>query len=221
MASNNIRIDMHVHSRFSRDSILSVEQIVRTYQKKEIIPMVCDHNSLEGSKKVNALMNVSAVGIPNILAEEITTNEGEIIGLFLSEEILPFQSAVKTIDEIHNQGGLVLLPHPFDQFRKKRLADVTRESLINHIDIIEGYNSRNLSKRSDETAVAYAYQLNKPISAGSDAHTFFEIGNAWMGMELFDNPKEFLNNLGTATYFRKPSGLGVHAITKIVKLVRS
>lgn len=221
MASDNFRIDMHVHSNFSRDSILSVEQIVRKYQKEHINPMVCDHNSLEGAKTVNQLLKTIPESIPSILAEEITTNEGEIIGIFLSEEILPFQSAGKTIEEIHKQGGLVILPHPFDQFRKKRLADMPRESLIDRIDIIEGYNSRNISKKSEETAIAYAQQFNKPVSAGSDAHTLFEIGNAWTEMELFGDPKEFLRNLKNASYFHKPSGYGVHAITKLVKLVRS
>jgi len=221
MASDNICIDLHVHSRFSRDSILSVEQIVRKYSKEDIIPVICDHNSLEGSKNVNPLMKTISNDVPNILAEEITTSEGEIIGIFLSDEIIPFKSARETIKEIHNQGGLVILPHPFDQFRKKCLADISREALINQIDVIEGYNSRNLSKRSDETAIAYAKQFNKPVSAGSDAHTPFEIGNAWTEMELFGDPKEFLCNLEKAVYFHKPSGFGVHAITKMVKLVRS
>lgn len=141
--------------------------------------------------------------------------------IFLSEEILPFQSASETVDEIHDQGGLVILPHPFDQFRKKRLADLPRESLIDRIDIIEGYNSRNISKRSNENAIAYAQQFNKPVSVGSDAHTAFEIGNAWTEMEVFGDPKEFLRNLEYAAYFHKPSGYWVHAITKMVRLVRS
>jgi predicted metal-dependent phosphoesterase TrpH len=194
---------------------------VRKYKKEDIIPVVCDHNSLEGSNSVNNLIKKISNDIPNILAEEIMTSEGELIGIFLSDEILPFKSARETIQEIHDQGGLVLLPHPFDQFRKMRLADAPREALVNQIDIIEGYNSRNLSKRSDEMAVAYAQQCNKPVSAGSDAHSPFEIGNAWTEMEVFSDSKEFLRNLKKATYFHKPSGFGVHAITKIVKLVRS
>ena len=104
------------------------------------------------------------------------TRDGEIIGLFLQEKICPFLSAEEMLDEIREQGALSVVPHPFCSYRLVLRSDAM-ESLIDRIDIIEGFNSRVLDDWDNSMARGYAARRGKSISAGSDAHT----RSSWAG----------------------------------------
>jgi predicted metal-dependent phosphoesterase TrpH len=104
---------MHIHSHYSLDSAIPVTAIVKCFRRTGILPLVCDHNSITGAEKVFGEICAADPAIPRILAEEIMTADGEIIGLFLTEEIPPFLSADETLDRIHDQGALSIVPHPF------------------------------------------------------------------------------------------------------------
>jgi hypothetical protein len=86
-----MRFDMHLHSNYSEDSSISVKTIVQCYRRTGILPLVCDHNSISGSEKVFGILGKSNPDITCIQAEEILTSDGEIIGLFLQENIKPYQ----------------------------------------------------------------------------------------------------------------------------------
>ena len=165
---------MHVHSSYSRDSVIPAKTIFQCWRKTGIIPLVCDHDTLEGSNRVMRAIHAEAPDLPLLLAEEITTREGEIIGLFLTEEIPPGLSAAETLDLINGQGGLTLVPHPFCTHRGKVLRPESRNALVDRIDLIEGHNARNLSDAEDRLAVVFACDLGIPFTAGSDAHTTME-----------------------------------------------
>ena len=97
--------------------------------------------------------------IPLIISEEIMTAQGEIIGLFLTEEVHPYLSAAETVDRIHDQGGLVLVPHPFCSYRtSSAIRTDTLDEIIDHVDIIEGYNARTVRDEDNFRAREYAMQ---------------------------------------------------------------
>lgn len=189
---------MHVHSRYSRDSTIRVDEIAKTWQSQGIFSLVCDHDSIEGSVQVARAIQ-PAGDVPACLAEEISTTDGEVIGIFLSEEIRPRQSAAETIDRIHDQGGLVLIPHPFCRYRPHVLPAPVLEELIEKIDIIEVWNARTPVGEDNAKAAAFAEQWDKPVSVGSDAHTPKELGKTFMEMPRFDSPAELLASLRAAT----------------------
>ena len=82
-----LRFDMHIHSCYSADSSIPVNTIVGSYNRTGILPLVCDHNSIAGSERVYDILCKNDPDLPYILAEEIMTSDGEIIGVFLNEEI--------------------------------------------------------------------------------------------------------------------------------------
>jgi len=213
-----LKIDMHVHSQYSNDSIIPIETLVRTWRKHGIISLVCDHDTLEGSKRVMRAIRGLNPEIPEILAEEITTTGGEIIGVFLTEEIPAGLSSEETIDTIHDQGGLSIVPHPFCRYRSRALVRSILDELIPRINIIEGYNSRNVVDADNLVAVSYANEKGKPISAGSDAHTPLELSRVWLDIPVFETPVGLLSNLARASIHFKQSPPGVHLFTKMVKL---
>jgi predicted metal-dependent phosphoesterase TrpH len=211
---------MHVHSSYSRDSVIPAKAIFESWRKTGIIPLVCDHDTLEGSDRVTRAIHAEDPDISLIPAEEVTTREGEIIGLFLTDEIPPGLSARETVETIHGQGGLALVPHPFSEYRSRSLRAGTRNALADRIDLIEGHNARNLSDEEDRLAVVFACDLGIPFTAGSDAHTAMELGRVWMEVPPFDSPGELLKGLAGASFTFRRMNRGVHLITGVVKRVR-
>jgi predicted metal-dependent phosphoesterase TrpH len=215
-----LRFDMHVHSSYSVDSVNSPKDLFRSWRKTGIIPLVCDHDTLEGSLHVMRAIHAEDPEVPVVLAEEVTTREGEIIGLFLTGEIPPGLPARETLDLIHGQGGLSLIPHPFCSHRVSVLQARARNALVDGIDLVEGHNARNRSDGDDRLAVLFATEMGIPFTAGSDAHTPLELGRVWMEVPPFGSPRELLRGLAGAPFTFRRMNSGVHLISGLVKWFR-
>ncbi len=215
------KFDMHIHTWFSSDSAIDPRIVVKLWKKKGILPLVCDHNSIAGSEAVYGEITVLSPDTPLILAEEITTSDGEIIGLFLNEEIPSSLSAGETIDRIRDQGALSLVPHPFCSYRSSAIRRDALQEIIGRVDIIEGYNARVISDDENRRAREYAAEHDKLVSVGSDAHTPLELGRCFLELEPFEEPQELLDSLNdTSVQFHRmhPS---IHYITRVVKVAKN
>ncbi len=134
---------------------------------------------------------------PVVIAEEIMTPYGEIMGMFLTEGIPSGLSVEETISRIRAQSGLVVIPHPFDRFRPSALDGGILADLVvqGQIDAIEVFNSRTPLYRSSNKAKIFARKHGIPGTGGSDAHTPYEIGNAYVEMPEFSRCDDFLESL--------------------------
>jgi len=151
---------------------------------------IADHGTIEGALKMQKLAPFTV-----IVAEEILTHHGEIMGIFLKETISSGQSVEETLSQIRAQGGLVGIPHPFDTVRGSALNSKITEEIVEQIDVIEVFNARNPFLRSSTKARAFAEKHGIAKSAGSDAHTPREIGNAYVEMPEFKGKDDFLQAL--------------------------
>jgi predicted metal-dependent phosphoesterase TrpH len=135
-----------------------------------------------------------------------TDNQGEVIGLFLDEEIPRGLSFGDTIAAIKAQGGLVYLPHPFD--RMHAIPDpATLHRHLGQIDVFEVYNARLLFETYNDEALRFARKYNLTMGAGSDAHVLQGVGTGALRMRAFGGPDEFLLSLRTAEILRRPKSL--------------
>jgi predicted metal-dependent phosphoesterase TrpH len=160
-----VRCLFHIHTHFSFDSLLSPREIVSTArQRRADVLIVTDHNTIRGSKEVLRL----AGGNPRhvVVSGEYNTEKGDLIGLFLKDEIHTRQSD-QVIREVKAQGGLVVLPHPF---RGHKLDS----ELLKGVDLVETYNSR-CSASQNRSAEKLARKLGKPALGGCDAHFAAEL----------------------------------------------
>jgi len=178
--------DLHIHSIYSKDSILKPERIIKMAKKKGLSGIaITDHDTIKGALKTKS---VAFDNFMVIVGAEVQTDKGEIIGLFLNEEIKSRKFA-EVIDEIKDQDGITVLPHPY----KNRQCDP--KDLLEMVDLVEGLNART-SKELNYRAQNLAKNFGLPIIAGSDAHTPFEIGQAQtiiQGWEVvFDDIKDYL-----------------------------
>ena len=186
-----LKADLHIHTKYSADCNTSLEQIISRCQQTGINCIaIADHSTIEGALKMQSIAPFVI-----IVAEEILTPHGEIMGMFLKEGIPSGLSVEETISRIKAQDALVSIPHPFDMFRHSALDSEIIEELAEQIDVIEVFNARSLLHRSSAKAQLFAQKYGIPGSAGSDAHTAHEIGNAYVEMPEFNGKDDFLNAL--------------------------
>ena len=142
-----------------------------------------------------------------IAGEEVKTDDqGEVIGLFLREEIPRGMSMGDTIAAIRDQGGLVYLPHPFDRLHAIPEAATLHRHLA-EIDVFEAYNARLLFDGFNDEALRFARKYNLLMGAGSDAHVLQGVGTGALRMRAFRTPEEFLISLRSAEIVRRPKSL--------------
>jgi predicted metal-dependent phosphoesterase TrpH len=209
-----MKVDLHSHTHFSRDALTSVSTFVRRYQRAGIdCVAVSDHNNIDGALAVRA-----DAGFRVIISEEIKSSEGEIIGLFLQETIRKGLSPEDTVRAIREQGGLVLVPHPYDRLRQSPLREEAALRIMNDIDIIEVFNSRTIFSQDNEKSLRLAEQYGKLMSASTDAHTPWEIGLAYTEMSPFETPGDFLIALGQGRRVGRSSFVGVHWLSTWAKI---
>src|SRR5262249_33473495 len=128
-----------------------------------------------------------------IIGEEVSTNQGHLIGLFLKQEIKPHQDVLNTAKEIKQQGGLVYVPHAYDIFRHG-IGETQLKRILELTDIIEICNGRMIFEYFNKQAKNFANQHKLIEGFGSDAHFASSLGNGALIL-----PKEPTNNLSSFT----------------------
>ena len=201
-----MKADLHIHTKYSLDCNTSLEQIISRCEEISINCIaIADHGTVEGALKIQDI-----APFPVIVAEEILTPHGEIMGMFLEEGIPSGLSVEETISSIKVQGGLVCIPHPFCMFRASALDTDILEEMIEQVDIIEVFNARSILRRSSAKAQIFAQKYGIPGSAGSDAHTPHEIGNGYVEMPEFNGKDDFLDALAEGRVFGHRTNPLVH-----------
>ena len=211
--------DFHVHTRFSRDSILTEEKFIEKAIERGLTHVaVTNHNNIEGAIAVRD--KVAQLGLTDqltvILAEEVSTADGEVVGLYLTKTIPRGLSANETADEIHRQGGLVSIPHPFDPFRGSHIKEGPLRNLaeVGKIDCVEVFNCRVTLQRHNEEAAAFAKRYGIPGIAASDSHSSFEVAMAFNALPAFDTADELKAALPENEWHASRSSVFIHATTR-------
>ena len=199
-----IDVDLHMHTDHSYDCATPVEVLLAEARARGLGAIaVTDHNEISGALDAHA----KAQALTVIVGEEIKTAEqGEVIGLFIEEKIPRGLTLAETIAEIHRQGGLVYVPHPFD--RMHAVPDYEHLlAVVDDVDAIEVFNPRIAISEFNEEAVRFAAKYRIPAGAGSDAHVPQGLGSVRIRMRAFDGPDEFLQSLRDADIIRNPASL--------------
>ena len=232
-----MRFDLHTHSKYSSDGYLNPQTIVKTALKRGLSGVaVTDHNTIRGGKETSKYVNreskILKKGFKVIIGSEISTTQGEIIGLFLNEEIKS-KDPVEVMEEIRDQDGVVIVPHPFDVIRNESFTP--QEEHIKLIHKIEVFNSRCVKTEFNQDAMEFASQHGLGLSAGSDAHFANElgkagikIGNPEMGKSDIEIEKMDIENINIREIilkneyqiFGQKSSVINHGFTKALKIWR-
>ncbi|MFC2035852.1 PHP-associated domain-containing protein [Chloroflexota bacterium] len=189
--TKSLRADFHIHTVYSMDCNSPLDGIISRCLEVGInCVAIADHGSAKGALKMQSM-----APFPVIVAEEILTPYGEIMGMFLKESIPSGLSIEQTISHIRAQDALVCIPHPFDPLRGIKLDSQRLEELVEQIDVMEVFNGRSFPLWSPTKAQTFVKKYGIPGIAGSDAHSLNEIGSTYVEMPEFNGRDDFLQAL--------------------------
>lgn len=168
------KVDLHTHSVASPDGGINPDQYAKALENEKLDYIaITDHDRVDFALGLN-----KALGDKIIVGQEITTTQGEIIGLYLKKAVPAGKTAQATAHLIKDQGGLVYIPHPFETVRSGIKRD-TLDDIADLVDIIEIHNGRAISQKYALQAATWAKLHNKPGASSSDAHGYKGLGHSY------------------------------------------
>ncbi len=174
MAKTQYKIDLHSHSIISYDGGLTAKQYTKLLDLGILDCIaITDHDETSFARIMH-----DQLGGKIIVGEEIMTTDGEIIGLFLQKTIPKGMSAIETVEAIHEQDGIVYIPHLFETLRKG-LKLQTLEIIKEFIDIIEVFNGRSRFREKSQEAQSFADSVQIATASSSDAHCYKGAGTSF------------------------------------------
>ncbi|HLU54251.1 MAG TPA: CehA/McbA family metallohydrolase [Pseudonocardia sp.] len=187
-----VRVDCHVHTVASGDSVLGLEELADRARGEGIdVVFVTDHHEISAAVAARG----RDLGVRIEVGEEIRTPDGEVLGLFLTERIPYVLPLPQVVARIRAQGGLVGLPHPCDPARAGTGAVADGLCAAGRVDFVEVFNAKVADAAHNAAAAALAARHDLPATAGSDAHDGPGVGAAYVEMPEFDGPADFLERL--------------------------
>ena len=177
------KADMHIHS-IASDGTASAAQILDYAENHTDLDLiaVADHERIEAAVECQRLARERGSRIEVVVAEEVTTRSGHLLGVFLQARLKRNQRLETTVAEIHEQGGLAIVPHPFSAFtlgmRKHAIMRVhlSTDPLV-YWDALEGFNPSTAGRYGRAATARIAADLGLPLVGNSDAHTIDTIGD--------------------------------------------
>ena len=181
-----ISVEFHCHTNASEDSLTRPADLIAMARRKGIDRVIItDHNSIAGAREAYGI-NPELV----IVGEEIMTTKGEILAVFVKEEVPPDLTPLETINILKEQGAFISVSHPFDELRKGGWMENDLLEILPLVDAIEVYNSRCMLPRFNRRAELFAQKYNVAGTVGSDAHAAFEVGRSLLLLDQFTGPDE-------------------------------
>lgn len=164
-----MRFDLHIHSNCS-DGHDEVKTILKAAVRRKLAGIsITDHDTLRGSEKARKIIKEQKLDLILIPGAEVTTAEGHLLVLGVSEIPPRGLSPEETTDLAHEQGGITIVPHPYHPFRHA-IGRVPK------CDAVEVYNSKHLFGIANARARREARRRGLPMVAGSDSHFADTIG---------------------------------------------
>ena len=136
------KADTHVHTFYSGfntlglmsfpESVIPPERQVDDARRRGLnVLCITDHNEVAGGFRAQEYAK-QFDDIEVVVGDEVMCDEGEVIGLWLTEKPKKYLSPEEAVDIIHEQGGLAIAPHPFSVHvdgLQERILDLPLEGI--------------------------------------------------------------------------------------------
>jgi len=176
--------DIHIHSDVG-DGMASIPSILEFVEEKGSLDVIAitDHDEIEGSYQARELAAKRGYHFEVVTGMEVTTLEGHLLALFLENPVPSHQPLANTIEAIHAQGGLCIVPHPMSWLtesinQRSMEAILTSKTQGLYLDGIETINSTIVGRISNQLARRFNENHGLAETGGSDAHFLVAVGSA-------------------------------------------
>ena len=182
------RADLHAHTHYSDGSGSPADLVMEARRQRLDVLAVTDHDSLDGAFRALEMAGPTAAvaGPEVVIGEEVSSLDGHILGLFLIRRVAPGRSALQTVADIHEQGGVAVAAHPFwhaeaSTGRRQGVGSLIAGVPFDAIEVRNGALTPAMT-RANRRAMAAAQELELVGVGGSDAHVCEALG---LGLTAF------------------------------------
>lgn len=197
-----LKVDFHTHSIMSHDGGISEKDYEKVFELGILDCLaITDHHEIHFAQKMQRRF-----GQKIIIGEEIMTQQGEVIGLFLKEKINKGFTLKEVVNKIKDQDGLVYIPHPLEIIRKGISLNALYQ-IQKDIDIIEVFNGRARFSGKNVLANKFAEKYNISKAASSDAHAYIGLGNTYTELEIYPTRLNLQDSLQNSSLMMRYSPL--------------
>ena len=200
-----VKADLHVHTTYSNDSVITPKQLVFYAKKRGLTAVaVTDHDQVEGAMKI-----AKQTGFLIIPGTEVSSMHGHILGLNVNTIIPRALSADETVDRIHEAGGIAIACHPFALLKGSIGKHVSEK-----FDAVETINASSFPyNRATNKANHLAERLKLPSVAGTDAHYGPVIGQAYTLIDSETNVEAIVKAITNGHC--EPAGTGISLLMRL------
>ncbi|MCS7009974.1 MAG: PHP domain-containing protein [Anaerolineales bacterium] len=174
------RADLHIHSLYSYDATTTVRAILRQAQRVGLdVIAITDHDDMRAVAEAQRF--APQYGVEVIPAAEVSTRDGHLLALFIHSLPPAGLSLKDTLLQIGRQGGIAILPHPFNNLPASLRAEAVFEAMADPRvkGVIKGIETDNMGTQAlNETVRKLSVYLPLAKIAASDAHVYWAVGAA-------------------------------------------
>lgn len=182
--------DIHIHTAFS-DGLAEIPELLDFVENQTDLDVIAitDHDEMAGSYKARDMAAQGNYRFEVVVGMEVTTLDGHLLGLFMEKPVRSLQSLVKTVDAIHQQGGLCIVPHPMSWLTRsvsRSILDGINDgshpgTYLDGIEVFNGTIAGRVGAAKSKQLNGECYKLSE--LGGSDAHFLASIGQ---GRTIFE-----------------------------------
>jgi predicted metal-dependent phosphoesterase TrpH len=179
------KADLHLHTTYS-DGTATVRELLEHVARSDLrVIAVTDHNTIVGALEAQDMAD--DYGFEVIVGEEVSTQAGHLLALFVQEHLPPRRPLAETVAAARAQGALLIAPHPFGMLvssigRAGLSRSFSDPSWCELVDAVESFNAGLWAPRSNRLAARFAAERGLPTVGGSDSHHLATVG---LGYTLF------------------------------------
>ena len=210
-----MKVDFHVHSEASPDSLMRIPALIRATRKAGLDRVVItDHNSISGALEAQQLAPELI-----IVGEEVRTTAGELLAAFVTQPVPAGLNPMEALKRLRDQAAFISISHPFDPYRSGWNLEQL-EQLAPLVDAIEIVNARALAMNYNTRAIEFARAHGLAGTVGSDAHQPGEIGKAALSLPDFNDAESLKDSILQGEYVGGLSPAWVHLGSTWAKVVK-
>lgn len=205
-----LAVETHCHTYWSKDCLMLPERLIAAAQAAGLDRLaITDHNEVGGGRE-------SARLAPDfvIVGEEIMTTEGELLAYYVQEHIPRGLTPEETIQRLRAQRAAISVAHPYDHSRSGAWKEESLRRILPLVDGLEVFNARSMVRDANALAAGFAAATGKPGTAGSDAHSYREVGRTHMVLPPFDDGPSLARAFAQAELVCRPSSLAIHLTSR-------
>ncbi len=209
-----IRVELHAHTYHSEDSLMLPDRMLAVCARRGIDKLaITDHNRISGASEAAALEPDRV-----IVGEEIKTTQGELLAFFVKEAVPPGLPPERALQQLRAQGAFISVSHPLDSLRSGAWEMHDLLDILPLVDALEVFNARGLVRSADRRVEELAQEHGLLRTAGSDAHSYLELGRSGMRLPDFNDAESFRRSLAHAEVIRRRSSFLVHTLSRYASL---